>query len=91
MTMTLQEAIAILRSPEGRDETRRVYRLNRAVDVVEQVIATERAMTRVEAERLVEQLIGIAEELFPGSRETFDIIYGRRMRRAIGERFGFGS
>jgi hypothetical protein len=88
--MTLEEAIAVLRSPEGRDETRRVYRLHRAVEVAVQVIATQ-ASSRAEAEQVVEQLASVAEELFPGSRDTFSIVYGRKMRRVIGEVFGDGN
>jgi hypothetical protein len=89
--MTLDEAIAILKSPEGKDETKRVFRLNRAVDVAEKVIASERTMTREEAEDLVDHVASIAETLFPGSRDTFDIVYARRMRRVIAERFGAGD
>jgi len=89
--MRLDEAIAILKSPEGQDETKRVYRLNRAVDVAEQVIVTQRAMTRTEAEDIVDHLASIAESLFPGSRDTFDIVYARRMRRVIAQRFGAGD
>lgn len=89
--MTLDEAVAILKSPEGKDETRRVWRLNRAVDVAERVIATHRTMTRKEAEDVVDHVAHIAETLFPGSRDTFDIVYGRRMRRVITERFGPGN
>jgi hypothetical protein len=33
--MTLEEAIRILRSPEGKDETKRVYLLRRAVEWAE--------------------------------------------------------
>jgi hypothetical protein len=36
--MTRDEAVAILRSPEGRDETRRVYHLRRAFELVVQTI-----------------------------------------------------
>ena len=89
--MTLDEAIAVLKSPEGQDETKRVYRLNRAVEVAEKVIVTERTMTRKEAEDLVDHVAHIAETLFPGSRPTFDIVYARRMRRVIAERFGAGD
>jgi hypothetical protein len=89
--MTLDEAIAVLKSPEGLDETKRVYRLNRAVEVAEKVIGTERTMTRKEAEDLVDHVADIAETLFPGSKDTFDIVYARRMRRVIAERFGAGD
>ena len=88
--MTLEEAIAVLKSPEGRDETRRVHRLHRAVEVAIQVIATQ-TRSRAEAEQVVEQLASVAEELFPGSSHTFSIVYGRKMRRVIGEVFGDGN
>ncbi|GAC1585367.1 MAG: hypothetical protein NVS3B20_27550 [Polyangiales bacterium] len=88
--MTLEEAIAILRSPEGREETKRVHRLNRAVEVAIQVIYAER-MSRLEAERVVDQVAKLAEEMFPGSRDTFEIVYGRRLQRVIREVFGAGN
>jgi hypothetical protein len=88
--MTLEEAIAVLRSPEGRDETRRVHRLHRAVEIGVQVIATQTS-SRAEAEQVVEQLASVAEDLFPGSGDTFAIVYGRKLRRVIGEVFGLGN
>ncbi len=85
--MTLEEAIRILRSPEGRDETKRVYLLRRAVDWAE---ITMRAgqVTRDDAEAIVDAVAVRAEELFPGSRETFAIVYGFRLKRVIEEVFG---
>jgi hypothetical protein len=88
--VTLEEAIAILRSPEGKDETRRVHRLHRTVEVATQVIYSQQ-MSRHDAERIVDEVARIAEDLFPGSRETFEIVYGYRMRRVIGEVFGLGN
>jgi hypothetical protein len=85
--MTLEDAIAILRSPEGKDETRRVHRLARAVEVAIQVICNGR-VSRTDAEQLVDQVAKLAEDLFPGSRDTFAIVYGRRLQRIIGEVFG---
>jgi hypothetical protein len=76
--MTRDEAVAILRSPEGRDETRRVYHLRRAFELVVQTIYAG-DYTRSEAEQLVAGLADLAEEFFPGSAETFSIIYGRRL------------
>ena len=90
--MTLDEAIRILRSPEGKDETKRVYRLDRTVDLAVQLIYAESSrLTRAEAEKIVDELSRLAEELFPGSRDTFAIVYGRRMQRIIGEVFGTGN
>jgi len=88
--MTLEEAIAVLKSPEGREETRRVHRLARVVDVAVQLIYA-RSVTRTDAEKLVDQIGTLAEELFPGSRDTFAIVYGHRMQRVIGEVFGEGN
>jgi len=85
--MTLEEAIRILRSPEGRDETKRVYFLRRAVDWAEITIRAG-GVERAEAEAIVDAVGARAEELFPGSQETFAIVYGVRMRRILAEVFG---
>jgi hypothetical protein len=85
--MTRDEAVAILRSPEGRDETRRVYQLRRAYELVLQTIYGG-DHSREEAEQLVDGLAGLAEEYFPGSAETFSIVYGRRLGRVIREVYG---
>jgi hypothetical protein len=85
--MTLEEAIAILRSPEGREETRRVYVLRRAVDFAE-VTMRAGGISRPDAESLVDAVAGLAENLFAGSGETFKIVYGVRLRRVINEVFG---
>jgi hypothetical protein len=85
--MTRDEAVAILRSPEGRDETRRVYHLGRAFDLVMQTLCGG-DHSRAEAEQLVDGLANFAEEIFPGSSETFAIIYGQRLRKVIEEVYG---
>lgn len=85
--MTRDEAVAILRSPAGRDETRRVYQLRRAFELVEQTIYG-RDHSRAEAEQLVDGLANFAEEMFPGSADTFAIIYGRRLQLVIEEVYG---
>lgn len=85
--MTLEEAIAILRSPEGKEETRRVYYLRKAVDFAE-INMRAGGLARAEAEELVDAVAAYAEQLFPGSSETFGIVYGVRLRRVIGEVFG---
>ena len=72
--MTRDEAVAILRSPEGRDETRRVYQLRRAFELVLQTIYGG-DHSREEAEQLVDGLAELAEEYFPGSAETFSILF----------------
>jgi tRNA(Ser,Leu) C12 N-acetylase TAN1 len=88
--MTREEIIAILRSPEGRDETRRVYKLGAAVDFVERTIYS-RTVSRADAEQMTDAVAKIAEEFFPGSEDTFAIIYGRRLQRVINEVFGSPS
>jgi hypothetical protein len=85
--MTLEETIRILRSPEGREETKRVYLLRRAVDWAEITIRAG-DVTRDDAEEIVDAVAARAEELFPGSRDTFAIVYGVRLRRVIDEVYG---
>lgn len=85
--MTLEETIRILRSPEGRDETKRVYLLGRAVDWAEITIRAG-DVSRDDAEAIVDAVAARAEELFPGSRDTFAIVYGVRLRRVIEEVYG---
>jgi hypothetical protein len=85
--MNRDEAVAILRSPEGRDETRRIYQLGRTFDLVLQMIYSG-DHSRDEAEEMVDGLAELAERYFPGSSETFSIIYGRRLGRAISEVYG---
>jgi hypothetical protein len=85
--VTLEEAIRILRSPEGREETKRVYLLRRAVDWAEITIRTG-DVSRGDAEAIVDAVAARAEDLFPGSRETFAIVYGVRLRRVIDEVYG---
>ena len=88
--MTLEEAIRILRSPEGRDETKRVYLLRRAVEWAEITIRAG-GVTREDAEAIVDAVAARAEDLFPGSRDTFAIVYGVRLKRVIDETHGQGD
>jgi len=85
--MTLEEAIAVLRSPEGKEETRRVHVLGRAVDFAE-ISLRGGGIPRREAEQLVDALASLAEQLFAGSAETFRIVYGVRLRRVLEEVYG---
>lgn len=85
--MTLDEAIRILKSPEGRDETKRVYLLRKTVDWAELTIRAG-GLRRADAESIVDAVAARAEELFPDSRETFAIVYGVRLRRVIDEVYG---
>jgi hypothetical protein len=88
--MTLEEAIRILRSPEGKEETKRVYLLRRAVEWAEITIRS-RQVDRDDAESIVNAVAARAEELFPGSRDTFAIVYGVRLKRVIDETYGQGD
>jgi hypothetical protein len=85
--MTLEEAIRILRSPEGRDETKRVYLLRKTVDWAEITIRAG-GVSREDAEAIVDAVAARAEELFPGSETTFAIVYGVRLKRIIDEVYG---
>lgn len=85
--MTLEEAIRILRSPEGRDETKRVYLLSRAVDWAEITIRAG-GVTRRDAEAIIDAVADRAEELFPDSRSTFAIVYAVRLKRVVNEVYG---
>jgi hypothetical protein len=88
--MTREELIAILRSEAGREETRKVRDLGRAIDFVEHAIYS-RQISRMEAEEMADAAAKIAEQYFPGSSDTFAIVYGRRLRRVIAEVFGAAS
>ncbi|HEY3594022.1 MAG TPA: hypothetical protein VGL13_09110 [Polyangiaceae bacterium] len=85
--MKRDEAVAILVSPEGRDETRRVYLLGRTFDFVLHMIDSG-DHSREEAERMIDALAELAERYFPGSAEQFAIIYGHRLSVAIDEVYG---
>jgi hypothetical protein len=85
--MTLEEAIRILRSPEGRDETKRVYLLRKTVDWAEITIRGG-GVSRDDAESIIDAVASRAEDLFPGSSDTFAIVYGVRLRRILDETFG---
>jgi hypothetical protein len=85
--MTRDEAVRILRSPEGKEETRRVYILRRAVDFAE-IAVRAGEIEKGDAEQLVDTVAALAEELFSGSAETFRIVYGQRLRRVLEEVYG---
>lgn len=88
--MTREEVIAILKSTAGRDETRKIRNLGRAVAFVERAIYSG-SVSRLEAEQMIDATANIAEEYFPGSTETFGIVYGHRLRRVLEEAFGAPS
>jgi hypothetical protein len=85
--MTRDEAVRILRSPEGKEETRRVYALRRAVDFAE-ITVRAGGIDRADAETLIDTVAALAEQLFAGSAETFRIVYGQRLRRVMEEVYG---
>ena len=69
------------------EEECRVRRLKRLVDVSIAVIM-QADLTIDEALDMVNDAKRTALELFPDKEETFDLIYGPRLRRALAERFG---
>ncbi len=85
--MTRDEAVRILRSPEGKEETRRVYVLRKAVDFAE-IAVRAGDISKPDAQRLIDTVAALAEELFEGSAETFRIVYGQRLRRVLEEVYG---
>ena len=48
-------------------------------------------VTREDAEAIVNAVASRAEDSFPGSRETFAIVYGVRLKRVIDETYGQGD
>ena len=72
------------------DENRRLRALQRVVALASQTIATQ-VRTRGEALAVIDGTRRRALELFPGSDETFDLIYLPRLMRISRERFGPGQ
>ena len=70
-----------------RDEDRRVRRLRVMVSMASQLIV-QRRYNRAEARQLVDWVRGEAVRLFPGKGPTFDLIYGTRFDRLIGDVYG---
>jgi hypothetical protein len=66
------------------EENRRIRLLRTAADLVMKVIAVE-SLSMAEAVDLIENTKKLALRLFPDKRETFDIIYMPRFRRALRE------
>ncbi len=69
------------------DENRRLRALQRVVALASQTIATQ-VRTRGEALSVIDGTRRHALDLFPGSGETFDLIYLPRLQRISRERFG---
>lgn len=76
---------------ESAEEAVRARKLQRAVDVSLALIDQSAGLTIGETIDLVLGVRRIALELFPGSGETFDLLYRPRLMRAISERFGIES
>lgn len=66
------------------DERRRARRVRLIVDITCAWIAQERPDRQV-AQRLVETARAQILELFPGSDETYEIVYARRFNRFLEE------
>lgn len=69
---------------ELADEARRISRVRAIVDVTSSLIM-QSGFRRSEAEALVDMARQKVLELFPGSEETFEIVYARRFCRLIDE------
>ena len=68
------------------EEEKRVRRLRNLVDLACSVLY-QGSMSREEASRMIAGVKRMALELFPDKEETFDMIYGSRLRRILCERF----
>jgi len=73
---------------ELAEEAMRYHRLQRAVQVSLALIQQSPDLSLGESLEIVLAARSIALDLFPGSGETFDLIYRPRFLRAISERFG---
>jgi hypothetical protein len=69
---------------ELADETARVRKVRHLVDIATSLIM-QAGMSRREAETLVAGVRSRILDLFPGSEDTFEIVYGPRFRRIIDE------
>ena len=69
------------------EEEKRVRELQRTVDLA-LIFLSRGNLNRYEAERLAAAVRQKALDLFPDKGETFDLIYGPRLRRVISSRFG---
>jgi len=79
--VTEQERLAIA------EEQGRLDRLRRVVDIAAAVVRCY-PLSRCEAVAVVRSLRTQVLLLFPDKADTFDLIYGRRFRRLIEDRFG---
>ena len=70
------------------EEAIRSRRLQRTVDLCIALIEQTSGLTVGEAIEIILEARGVALVLFPGSEQTFDLLYRPRLMRAIRERFG---
>jgi hypothetical protein len=66
------------------DESRRIRHLRIVVNLSLSLIA-QGGMTYVEAQELVASARRLAEDLFPGKGQVFDLLYRPQFRRLINE------
>ncbi|MBI1815338.1 MAG: hypothetical protein HYR72_10200 [Deltaproteobacteria bacterium] len=71
----------------ANDEQHKMRRLRLLVDIAT-VAVRGYPLSRADAERVVGALRVQVLQLFPDKTDTFELIYGRRFRRLIDERFG---
>jgi hypothetical protein len=71
---------------ERREEEEKVRQLQRVVDFACCVLR-QQAMSLEEAQGLIRGVKKMALHLFPDKEQTFDMIYGSRLRRILTERF----
>jgi hypothetical protein len=67
-----------------QEEQKRLRHLRVLVDLTAGVIV-QSGISRIEAERMVEAMRRKVLQLFPGTEQTYDIIYRRRFERLIEE------
>ena len=72
------------RAEELADEARRARKITHIVDITTAFIR-QSAMSRREAEMLVDYARQEILRLFPDGEETYEVIYARRFRRIIDE------
>jgi hypothetical protein len=66
------------------DEATRARKVTQIVDIATALI-TQSEMSRAEAEALVEYARAAILELFPGSTQTFEVVYAQKFRRLVDE------
>jgi hypothetical protein len=70
-----------------QEEDRKMRMLRLIVDLNQAVLMQQRDLTLREAYDIVASTRQAAVNLFPGKEDVFDLIYARRLKRIIRERF----